>query len=113
MIDVYGIPTCDKIKKTLSLLNRNKIDYNFINVRKNPIDRESLSHATDQLGLDIVLNRKGMLYRKLGLKDRNLSEKQLFEELYNEQGMIKRPLIKKNDLFHCGYDEAAIIDFVK
>jgi len=113
VIDVYGVSTCDKIKKTLSLLNRNKIDHNFINVRKNPIDRETLSHAVSQLGLDIILNRKGMLYRKLGLKDKNLSEKQLFEELYNEQGMIKRPLIKKKGVFHCGYDEPAIIDFVK
>ena len=113
LIHVYGVPTCDKIKKTKSLLDNNKIDYMFINVRKEPLTREKLAKAVDKLGLDIVLNRKGMLYRKLGLKDKNLSNEQLFIELYNEQGMIKRPLIEKNGSFHCGYNEQSILSFVK
>ena len=79
----------------------------------NPLNQETLRLAVNQLGLDIVLNRKGMLYRKLGLKDKKLSTKQLFEELLKEQGMIKRPIIEKDGLFHCGYDETAILGFLK
>ena len=113
LIKVYGVPTCDKIKKTKSLLDNNKISYTFFNVRNEPLDRESLSIAVEQLGLDIVLNRKGLLYKKLGLKNKDLNDQQLFDELFKEQGMIKRPLIEKNGLFHCGFDELAILEFVK
>ena len=113
MINVYGVPSCDKIKKTKSLLENNQIVYSFINVRQQPLNKTVLSQAVQQLGLDIVLNRKGMLYRKLGLKKKNLNDEQLFEELFNEQGMIKRPLIEKKGVFHCGYDETAILQFVK
>jgi len=113
LIHVYGVPTCDKIKKTQSLLDNNKIDYMFINVRTEPLTREKLAGVVDKLGLDIVLNRTGMLYRKLGLKEKNLSNEQLFMELFKEQGMIKRPLIERNGSFHIGYDEQAILSFVR
>ena len=113
MISVFGVPTCDKIKKTQSLLNSNSIDFEFINVRKSPISKDELKNIIEQLGLEVVLNKRGMLYRKLGLKDKNLSDQQLFSELLNEQGMIKRPLIKKGDKYHSGYDDEAIIKFLK
>lgn len=113
LINVYGVPNCDKIRKTKSFLEQNIIEYTFINVRSEPLSKETLTQAVNQLGLDIVLNRKGMLYRKLGLKDKNLSDDQLFNELFNEQGMIKRPLIEKNGKYHCGYNEQAIFDSMK
>lgn len=113
LIRIYGVPTCDKIKKTQKLLDSRNIDYTFINVRKTPIEKDKLIKITDKLGIDKVLNSKGMLYRKLGLKDKNLSAEQLLEELYNEQGMIKRPLIEKNDRYSVGYDEAAILNFLE
>jgi len=112
LILVYGVPSCDKIKKTKSLLSSNNIDFTFVNVRQNPIARKKLEEMVSQLTLDKVLNRQGMLYRKKGLKEKNLTVDQLFEELLNEQGMIKRPLIEKQGLYLTGYDEKAIMDFV-
>ncbi|MCB0282221.1 MAG: arsenate reductase family protein [Calditrichaeota bacterium] len=113
MIRIYGVPSCDKIKKTLKLLDNNKIAYEFANVRKTPVEKGKLKIITDALGIDLVLNRQGMLYRKLGLKDKNLTSDQLFEQLFNEQGMIKRPLIEYNGKFHVGYDEEKILQFIK
>lgn len=113
MIRIYGVPSCDKIKKTLKLLDHHKIEYEFVNVRKIPVEKEKLKGITDTLGLDRVLNRQGMLYRKLGLKEKNLTPGQLFEQLFNEQGMIKRPLIEFQGKFHIGYDEEKILQFLK
>jgi len=73
LINVYGVATCDKIKMTKSFLEQNKIEYTFRNVRSEPLSKKTLKEAVSQLALDVVLNRKGMLYRKLGLKDKNLS----------------------------------------
>ena len=66
-----------------------------------------------QLGIDVVVNSKGTTYRKLGLKQKNLNENELFEVLVSEQGMIKRPLIETKGRFWIGFDEAGIVDFVK
>lgn len=113
MIKVYGVPTCDQIKKTKLFLECENISFTFVNIRKEPLEREKLEKIINQLGLNIVLNRRGMLYRKLGLKDKNLSDRQLSEELFKEQGMIKRPLIEHQNGFHIGYDEQAMLRFLK
>ena len=89
------------------------IDFTFINVRKSPLSKDELKRIVEQLGLEIVLNKRGMLFRKLGLKEKNLSNQQLFEERLQEQGMIKRPLIEKNGSYHSGYNEEAILKFIK
>ena len=65
-----------------------------------------------QLGIDLVVNSKGATYRKLGLKQKNLNEDELFEVLISEQGMIKRPLIENKGRFWIGFDETGILDFI-
>lgn len=112
MIRIYGVPTCDKIKKTQKLLENNNIAFTFVNVRKEPISKDKLRTITNLLNLENVLNRKGLLFRKLGLKDKSLSDSQLFEELFREQGMIKRPLIEKDGRFWIGYNEEDILKFL-
>ncbi len=113
MVIVYGVPQCQKTRKTKALLEANGIEYEFINVKKQPISREQLKKIVDQLGLASVLNAKGPTYRKLGLKDQNLSEDELFEWLLKEQGMITRPLIQKGEAYWVGFDEQGILNFVK
>lgn len=87
------------------------MDYEFINVKKTPLSADRLQLAVVQLGLDAVLNSKGATYRKLGLKDMNLTPDQAFDWLLREQGMIKRPLIEKDGQFMVGFDEQAIKEF--
>ncbi len=113
MVIVYGVPQCQKTRKTKALLEANGIEYEFVNVKKQPISREQLKKIVDQLGLSRVLNAKGPTYRKLGLKDQNLSEDELFEWLLKEQGMITRPLIQKGEAYWVGFDEQGILNFVK
>ncbi len=112
MITLYGVPTCQKIRKTKALLEELHVDYQFVNVKKNPIPENELRTIVNQLGLEKVVNSKGPTYRKLGLKNQNLSDEQLFQILLNEQGMITRPLIKKGDQYWIGFDEEGIKQFV-
>ncbi len=112
MVTLYGVPTCQKIRKTKALLEQLNVEYEFVNVKKNPISESELRTIVQQLGLDKVVNSKGPTYRKLGLKDKNLNDEELFQILLKEQGMITRPLIKKGDRYWIGFDEEGIKQFV-
>jgi len=74
-----------------------------------------LREIAGQLGVWAITNSKGPTFRKLGLKNKDLSDAELLEWLYKEQGMIKRPLIEKNGNYWVGvkgFDEEAILSFI-
>lgn len=112
MIEVYGIKNCDKIRKTKKWLSNNDIEYEFFDLKKEPLKREELEEFVYRVGLDTLLNKRGMTWRKLGLKDQDLSEQELFEKLLEHQTMIKRPVLINGKAILVGYDENAFEIFV-
>lgn len=112
MVKVYGIRNCNKVRATLKWLNENEIEYEFIDLKKEPLREEKLAEFVQKVGLDVLINRQGMTWKKLGLKDQDLDEDQLFEKLLEHQVMIKRPVLEKYDAVLVGYDEDAFESFV-
>jgi len=113
MIKLYGVPSCKKIRDTKTLFEKNAVKFESVNVKKAPISESQLRGIVDQLGLATVLNSKGPTFRKLGLKEKNLKDNDLFQWLLKEQGMISRPLIERNGKYCVGFDEQNILKFVK
>lgn len=112
MIEVYGIKNCDKIRKTKKWLTDNEIEYEFFDLKKEPLTHEELEEFVHRVGLDTLVNKRGMTWRKLGLKDKNLSDDELFEQLLEHQTMIKRPVLINEEAILVGYDEDAFEAFV-
>ena len=97
------------------MFEEKQIDYEFVNVKKQPIEKDQLQDIINQLGVENVVNSKGPTYRKLGLKESNPTDKELFDILLKEQGMIKRPLIEKDGKYwgsSKGFDADAILEFI-
>ncbi len=113
MIQVYGIKNCNKIRDTLKWLKEQDVEHIFYDLKKEPLSREELEEFVHRIGLDVLINRKGMKWRQLGLKDRNLSDDELFEQLLTHQTMIKRPVLIKDEAILVGYDEEAFEAFVQ
>ncbi len=113
MIKLYGVPSCNKIRDAKVVLEKNHITYQFVNVKKTPVLEDQLRKVVGQLGIEKVLNKQGLTYKKLKLKEMNLDDTQLFNWLYKEQGMIKRPLIEKSNQYLIDSDEQKIVEFCK
>ncbi|TVR29358.1 MAG: Spx/MgsR family RNA polymerase-binding regulatory protein [Balneolaceae bacterium] len=113
MIQVYGIKNCNKVRDTLNWLKDNKIEHEFFNLKKEPLTREELEEFVHRIGLDVLINKRGTKWRDLGLKDKDLSDDELFEKLLEHQTMIKRPVLIKDEAILVGYDEDAFEAFVE
>jgi len=111
MTEVYGIKNCNKIRDTLKWLDENDIDYKFIDIRKDPIEPEKLADYVHKVGLETILNRRGRKWKELGLSKKDLTDEELFDQLLQNQIMIKRPLIVKDEAVMVGYDEDAFENF--
>ena len=105
MIMVYGIKTCDSVRKALKFFKENNIDVEFIDIRKKmPVDSliKSWCEKTD---INIVFNSRGTTYRTLKLKELNLDKDGKFDWLCKEPMLIKRPVVDYDGEVLVGFDE--------
>lgn len=96
MVQIYGIKTCGSVKKAIAFLESKNIAYTFIDLKKQGVTQEDIESWLQDVSLDVLLNKKGTTYKKLGLKDLNLGHKAMKEWLVKEPMLIKRPVIVCN-----------------
>lgn len=72
---------------------------------------DELKDLEFKIGLDVLINTKGMMYRKLELKDKNLSDEEMLDVLIENQTMMKRPILVFEESVLVGYDEEAFENF--
>lgn len=111
---MFAIPNCNTVKKARTWLEENGIDYHFHNYKKDGIDEVTLKQWVGELGWDVVVNRKGMTWRKLDQETReSMDETMAINIMLENQSIIKRPLIIKEDKKILGFNEAEYEEFFK
>ncbi len=93
-------------------MEEHNVEYEFIDVREEPLTRDELKELEFKVGLDVLLNKRGRKWRDLGLADKDLSEEELFEQLLEHQVMIKRPVLIKDESVLVGYDEESFEAYI-
>ena len=107
-ITVYGIPSCDTMKKARKWFDNNGISYEFHDYKKAGIDRESLHGWSKQLGWEALLNRRGTTWRKLDDSVKaDIDETRALDLMVEHTSMIKRPVVEYDGGLLLGFDEAA------
>lgn len=112
MITLYAIPNCNTVKKARSWLAENNIEYNFHNYKKLGVDKATLQQWVDELGWEVIINRKGMTWRKLDEAIReSMDADKAIDIMLENQSIIKRPLIIKDDKKILGFNENDYMEF--
>ena len=94
MVTIYGIRNCDTMKKAMRWLDDHDIAYRFHDYRKDGLDIGQLQAWEKELGWEILLNRRGMLWRKLPADARDsMDRKSALRCMQDNPGIIKRPLL--------------------
>lgn len=114
-ITIYGIKSCDTMKKAFAKLDELGVSYIFHDYKKQGIDKDSLQRWVNELGIDKVLNKRGTTWRKLNDEQKQAADADLskaIELLIDNTSMIKRPIIegsyKQNSVLLCGFNETVI-----
>ena len=102
---VYGIKTCGSVKKALKFFKDNNIEYEFIDLKKTPVNCEKIDEWLKKVDINTLLNNRGTKYRQLKLKELNLDDEGKREWLCKENLLIKRPVIEYQDKVIVGFNE--------
>ena len=107
MIKIYGIPNCDTMKKARKWLDTHGVDYEFHDFKKLGLTETLLHSWVAKVGWETLLNRRGMMWRKLPqeLKDR-MDETLAIQVILETPSIIKRPILDIDG--HCvvGFSES-------
>ncbi|WP_456415426.1 ArsC family reductase [Thiolapillus sp.] len=107
MIRLYGIPNCDTMKKARKWLADHDIDYEFHDYKKLGIDEAILREWLKQLDWEILLNRRGMMWRKLTQEQRDgMNQTNALRLMLEIPSIIKRPvLVTDGNHIEVGFSE--------
>ncbi|NNJ91891.1 MAG: ArsC family reductase [Gammaproteobacteria bacterium] len=98
MLTVYGIPNCDTMKKARKWLADNHIEYEFHDYKKQGIDKKTLVAWEKKAGWETLLNRRGMMWRKLSDEQKaNIDKTSAIEIMLDIPSTIKRPVLITED----------------
>jgi arsenate reductase len=93
-ITIYGIKSCDTMKKARGWLDKHGVDYAFHDYKTEGIERTRLARWCDQVGWETLLNRAGTTFRKLPDKDKQGIDKAgAIALMLAQPSMIKRPVL--------------------
>ena len=103
-ITMYGIKNCDTIKKARKWLEAEGVDYQFHDYKKESIQKDQLITWIDQLGWEVLLNKRGTTWRKLpdDVKD-NIDEASAITVMLENTSIIKRPVLDTGNTLLVGF----------
>lgn len=94
MVTLYGISNCDTIKKAKKWLEKNGVDFQFHDFRKDGLDKKQLTQWCNELNWEILLNKRGNTWRNLPDDVKNTVNKTKAIKMMLEQpAIIKRPVL--------------------
>jgi len=101
---IYGIRNCDTMKKAFSWLTENNIEYEFHDFKKSGIDKATLLDWISVVGWETLLNRRGMMWRKVPqeIKD-SINENAAIKLMLETPSIIKRPVLKVGNHIEVGF----------
>ena len=107
MLKIYGIKNCDTVKKARHWLEHHGVEYQFHDFRQDGLDKKQLSGWIEQLGWEVVVNKRSTTWRNLSDKDKDISSNlQAIKLLLANPTLIKRPIAQNNKTLLVGFKES-------
>lgn len=107
MIQFFGIPNCDTVKKARKWLEAKGIEYSFHDYKKEGADPAKLAEWVDAKGVDVVLNRRGTTFRQLSDADKaDIDDAKAVRLMAQHPSLIKRPVVEFDGGLLVGFKES-------
>ena len=107
MIDFYGIPNCDTVKKARAWLDANDVAHRYFDYRVEKLDPKTVDDWFARAGWEALLNRRGTTFRALSEADKaDIDRAKAIRLMEANPSLIKRPVVEHGGGVLVGFDPA-------
>ena len=107
MITIYGIKSCDTVRKARKYLELYNLSYTYHDFRTDGLNQEKLSHWITQAGWEKLLNTRSTSWRNLDEQlKQNISKSSALQLMLQNPTLIKRPILEHDNNLLIGFKEA-------
>ncbi|MDG4867009.1 arsenate reductase [Guyparkeria sp. 1SP6A2] len=105
MITVYGIRSCDTVRKARAWLDAQGLEYRLHDYKKEGVPAERLGDWIERFGWETVINRRGTTWRRLPAAEREAMDvERATEAARTNPSLIKRPVVEHDGGTLVGFD---------
>ncbi len=114
MIELYGIPNCDTVRKARAWLDARGVAYAFHDYKKEGAAPARLAAWSEAVGWEALLNRRGTTFRGLseGAKS-GIDQAKALALMAAHPSLIKRPVVEHARGVLVGFDAGEWGDVLK
>lgn len=105
-LTIFGIKSCDTMKKAFQWLDGKKIAYIFHDFKKGNLTKEEIEIWMKDISIEEIINKKGTTWRKCtdeekaSISDRNKT----IELILKNPSIVKRPLVQMGKKHIVGFN---------
>ncbi|ASL41207.1 MULTISPECIES: ArsC family reductase [Acetobacter] len=110
-ITIYGIKSCDTMRKAMKWLEAHSVAYSFHDYKKQGIDTATLKQWAQNVGWEKLLNKAGTTFRKLPDSEKeNIDESRALALMVAYPSLIKRPVLDREGEITVGFKPEVYAD---
>jgi arsenate reductase len=103
---LYGIGTCDTVRKARRWLDGHGVSYRFHDFRRDGIETAKVRAWVRARGWESVINRRGTTWRQLPAATRDAIDAERAVSLAVEHpALVKRPVLEHAGVVTLGFDD--------
>lgn len=106
-VQVFGTPDSQPTRAALRFFKERRIEVHFVDVRRKPMAPGELRRFVERLGVRALADTESKAWRDAGLGYLSMSDVDLAERLLADQRLLRIPLVRAQNAFAAGRDEAA------
>jgi len=106
MITVYGIKTCDTVRKALKWLDAQGIEHTYHDFRADGLDAATVGRWVDAKGWESVLNKRSTTWKQLSDADKDdLDASRAIALMVAHPTLVKRPVFEQEGKILQGFSD--------
>ena len=107
LVQVFGTPDSQPTRAALRFFKERRIDIHFVDLKRKPMAAGELRRFVERLGAEAVADSAGRRWQELGLEYLRTTDAELAAKLLADQRLLNIPLVRVDNGFAAGRNEAA------